>query len=84
MSNDQCNPELKTAVMAAIEGDWSTSHKITQNYKDDTANWLHAVLHKIEGDEVNSRYWYARTAGRYYEEFMNADEELRIILVKIS
>lgn len=32
-----------------------------QQYEDDaTAAWIHAVLHKIEGDLDNSRYWYRR------------------------
>jgi hypothetical protein len=31
-----------------------------QHYDDATAAWIHAVLHKIEGDLGNSRYWYYR------------------------
>ena len=72
--------ELIIAVQAALDGDWHGAHNIAQKYNDTTANWLHAVLHKIEGDESNSRYWYARTAGRRYEEFLDATEELRSIL----
>ena len=30
--------------------------------------WIHAVLHKIEGDASNARYWY-RLAGQSYEAF---------------
>ncbi|HSH53621.1 MAG TPA: hypothetical protein VK967_01210 [Methylotenera sp.] len=71
---------LTIAVEAALQGDWDTSHNIAQDYSDTTANWLHAVLHKIEGDEWNSRYWYARTAGRKYEDFSDHTEELNAIL----
>ena len=67
---------LLTAVNLALDGDWDASHKIAQDYSDTTANWLHAVLHKIEGDEWNSKYWYARTSGRGYEDFADAKEEL--------
>ncbi len=67
---------LNAAVKAMLDGDWDTSHKIAQDYSDAMANWLHAVLHKIEGDEWNSKYWYARTAGRKYEDFVNAQDEL--------
>ncbi len=67
---------LKVAVQAALNGDWDKSHKIAQDYSDTTANWLHAVLHKIEGDEWNSKYWYARTAGKVYEDFADAQAEL--------
>jgi len=70
---------LKLAVQAALDGDWDTSHKIAQDYSDTMANWLHAVLHKIEGDVWNSNYWYARTAGKKYEDFANAEDELMAI-----
>jgi hypothetical protein len=78
------NSDLKLAVQAALDGDWEVSHKIAQSYSDSTSNWLHAVLHKIEGDEGNSRYWYARTAGQYFEEFADVEKELKFILAKIS
>ena len=71
---------LTIAVQAAIAGDWHKSHNIAQDYADPTANWLHAVLHKIEGDEWNSKYWYARTDGKKYEDFSDATKELIAIL----
>ncbi len=67
---------LLTAVKLALDGDWDASHKIAQDYSDTTANWIHAVLHKIEGDVWNSKYWYARTAGRKYEDFDSTQDEL--------
>ena len=40
---------------------WDAAHQLVQQYEDDaTASWIHAVLHKIEGDPANSRYWYRR------------------------
>lgn len=68
--------ELLKAVELALSADWDASHKIAQDYSDTTANWIHAVLHKIEGDVWNSNYWYARTAGKHYEDFVDAHEEL--------
>ena len=70
---------LKISVQAALDGDWHKSHNIAQDYSDDTANWIHAVLHKIEGDVWNSQYWYARTAGKKFEDFSDANEELKAI-----
>lgn len=67
---------LLAAVNLALDGDWDASHKIAQDYSDSNANWIHAVLHKIEGDEWNSKYWYARTAGRRYEDFADTGDEL--------
>jgi hypothetical protein len=77
MSNTQLNhAELKQAAQAALDGDWERSHRIAQAYSDPIANWIHAVLHKIEGDEWNSKYWYAKTASKKYEDFGDATSEL--------
>lgn len=68
--------KLDLAVIAALAGDWDTAHNIAQDLEDTDAHWLHAILHKIEGDQWNSKYWYARSAGRHYEDYPNATEEL--------
>jgi len=53
--------DLLRAVELALAGEWDTAHQLVQQYEDDaTASWIHAVLHKIEGDLANSRYWYRR------------------------
>lgn len=45
----------------ALAGQWDAAHEIVQQYEDDaTASWIHAVLHKMEGDLSNSSYWYRR------------------------
>lgn len=72
-------PNLLTAVNAALAGDWNRAHEIVQQDEDDPlACWIHAVLHKIEGDAGNSRYWYAQT-GHSYDEFADAQQELAAI-----
>jgi hypothetical protein len=75
---------LIIAVQAALDGDWHNAHNIAQDYSDDTANWLHAVLHKIEGDVWNSNYWYARTHGKKYEDFSDARAELLAIQISLN
>ena len=53
--------DLRKAIELTIEGKWDEAHGIVQQYEaDPTAAWIHAVLHKIEGDLHNSRYWYRR------------------------
>lgn len=66
MSN---HAHLLEAVTLAQTGDWDAAHNIAQDYSDHTANWIHAVLHKVEGDVWNSKYWYAKTGGRQYEDY---------------
>ena len=70
---------LLKAVQAAQAGDWDAAHQIAQDYTSPTANWLHAVLHKIEGDEWNSKYWYGRSAGHNYQDFSDIETELGAI-----
>ena len=70
---------LSKAVDAALAGDWQAAHDIAQDYSDVTANWIHAVLHKIEGDQFNSNYWYAKTTGKNFEDFSDANAELNAI-----
>ncbi len=55
--------ELLRAIELALGDQWDAAHRIVQQYEADaTAAWIHAVLHKIEGDSDNSRYWYRRAA----------------------
>ena len=56
--------DLLRAIDLASAGEWEQSHAIAQEDEaDPAAAWIHAVLHKIEGDLGNARYWYRR-AGR--------------------
>lgn len=76
-------PELRQELMQAVElalaGDWESAHAVVQKHEDDTtACWVHAVLHKIEGDESNSRYWYRRS-NNAYEAYPEPRAELAAI-----
>jgi hypothetical protein len=42
------------------KGDWNRSHEIIQDIEDKTAAWIHAYLHRKEGDIGNADYWYRR------------------------
>jgi hypothetical protein len=71
--------ELKHAVDRALAQDWAAAHDIAQRHEGDaTADWLHAVLHKIEGDDGNARYWYRR-AQHSFDEFADSRAELAAI-----
>ena len=71
--------ELAAAVDHAMAGQWESAHEACQAMEGDkTADWLHAVLHKIEGDESNSRYWYRRS-GQNYESWSDPQAELQAI-----
>jgi hypothetical protein len=47
----------------AAKGNWDQAHKIVQDESSADAAWVHAYLHRVEGDLGNAGYWY-RQAGR--------------------
>lgn len=51
------------ALWWAGKPDWTRAHEIAQRHESPDAAWIHAYLHRVEGDLPNARYWYMR-AGR--------------------
>jgi phage major head subunit gpT-like protein len=43
-------------------GDWDTAHQVAQDIDDRTGAWIHAYLHRKEGDASNAAYWYRRAS----------------------
>jgi hypothetical protein len=73
------NPRFLEAVELALGGDWQAAHLIVQDHEaDPTAAWIHAVVHRMEGDVANARYWYRRS-GRELREGVSTNAELREI-----
>jgi hypothetical protein len=48
------------ALWWAAKGDWHKAHECAQAREDATGAWVHACLHREEGDLANAGYWYAR------------------------
>ncbi len=46
------------ALWHAGRGDWDRAHRIAMSAKSRDAAWVHAYLHRQEGDLDNARYWY--------------------------
>lgn len=51
------------ALWYAGRADWDRAHEIVQSRNDRANCWVHAHLHRVEGDLANAGYWYRR-AGR--------------------
>lgn len=80
----QLREQLKKALTHALAGEWDAAHRIVQKYEDDeTACWIHAVLHRIEGDAANARYWYRRIK-RTLPEARTPQEELADIRAALA
>jgi hypothetical protein len=61
----------------AAKGDWDRAHKIVQDDPSREAAWVHAYLHRVEGDLGNAGYWY-RQAGQPVAKDNLEDEWERI------
>ncbi len=62
-----------TALWHLAKGDWDKAHKVVQDDEGAEAAWVHAHLHRVEGDEGNAGYWYAR-AGKPHATNTHAEE----------
>jgi hypothetical protein len=48
------------ALWHAANNDWDRAHRIAQEVEDAAGAWVHALVHRKEGDFSNARYWYQR------------------------
>ena len=71
------------ALWYDAKGEWDRSHKLIQDIDDHKAAWIHAYLHRREGDIGNADYWYER-AGKKRPEctLENEWEELATALIE--
>ncbi len=53
-------PDLLQALLYDARGDWDQAHRIAQKFETPDACWVHAYLHRKEGDLGNAQYWYRR------------------------
>jgi len=71
LSQTQSTPpsDLSPALQSLwydAKGDWEKAHELTQEAADPSGDWVHAYLHRKEGDESNARYWYTRAGKPVY------------------
>ncbi len=57
----------------AGRGDWEKAHDSVRLDESADAAWVHAHLHRIEGDLDNARYWYGQAARPYTAEPLDAE-----------
>jgi hypothetical protein len=75
------NQRLIEALDALEEGDWDGAHEIAQNEPGADGSWLHAHLHRVEGDLPNAGYWYRRAGRTPYDKSFEAERaEMRAAL----
>jgi hypothetical protein len=64
LTRDAQSPAGLSAPLRALwhdgQGDWDRAHDCLQGDSSTAASWVHAYLHRKEGDLGNAGYWYAR------------------------
>ena len=71
-------PPLLQAMWHEARGDWQRAHEIAQKHGGADACWVHAYLHRKEGDLSNAGYWYARARRAVPKDTL--EQEWRLIV----
>lgn len=66
-------PPLLQSLLLDAAGDWDSAHRIAQKEPGKDGSWVHAYLHRVEGDMGNAAYWY-RSAGKNLPDLSLAEE----------
>jgi hypothetical protein len=71
--------ELAKALALLRKGDWEAAHKIVQEDEESALScWAHGIVHLMEGDTSNARYWY-RAAKRDFPRHPSIPEEIEAL-----
>jgi len=66
---------LLRALWHDARGEWDTAHGIAQDVETPDGAWVHAYLHRKEGDIGNARYWYRRAARPEAQDSLESEWE---------
>src|SRR5262249_48855845 len=66
---------LLQALWHDAKGDWDRAHAIAQEVDGERGAWVHAYLHRKEGDPGNAAYWYQRAKQRGATDALDAEWE---------
>ena len=71
---DNCS-DTELAMWYALNNNWLDAHKIAQTIKNDLGSWIHAYLHRLEGDLGNANYWYQRANKQLTKDTLDCEAE---------
>ncbi len=63
------------ALWWSAKGNWEAAHRCAQDGGSVEADWVHAYLHRVEGDLANAGYWYASAGKRAATGGLDAEWE---------
>ena len=80
-SIDNDTPPTVSIYLQALwydaKGNWATAHELIQDLTDTNAAWVHAYLHRKEGDNRNANYWYNKAKRKMPD--ISLEEEWKLI-----
>ena len=74
---------LHDAIVLLENGDWEAAHKFVQTDDSTTGAWAHGIVHMLEGDLKNARYWFGR-AGRELAVGAQIDDEIAALKASVA
>jgi hypothetical protein len=77
------SPSL-AALWWAAKGDWDRAHEIVQNESSAEAAWVHAYLHRVEGDLGNAGYWYRQSGQPAAIDSLDAEWERIVFTLQLG
>jgi hypothetical protein len=76
--------DLREALRLLAAGDWQGAHRIVQEDEESRpACWAHGIVHLMEGDLPNARYWY-RVAGRPFPRDPSVEQEIAALSASLE
>lgn len=55
------------------KGEWERAHQLAQDADSLQGDWVHAYLHRVEGDDGNASYWYSRSRRPFFDGSLQAE-----------
>ncbi len=80
--NNHTPPEGLSTLLEALwwdaKGNWEKAHQLAQGVNNTDGAWVHAYLHRKEGNDGNAGYWYSRSGKSHPQKSLD-DEWLEIV-----
>ena len=76
-------PPIVKAVRHLEQGQWKAAHALVQNDVTSLGCWAHGIVHMMEGDIGNARYWYRR-AHRAFPRATEPSDEIAALVAAMK
>jgi len=74
-------PEALKCLWYDAKGNWEAAHDIAQDMHNALGSWLHAYLHRKEGDDFNAGYWYRQSKKSFFSGSLDKEHQELVAFV---